>query len=288
MFDCLIIGGGPAGIAAACQIKRYGFKSAIIEKSCVGGLVRNANLIENYPNYYNGISGEQFAHELESFAINSDVSVIKDTVILADYSHSFFHINTLHHTYVSKSLIVASGTKAKKNLGFPIDNNALTRIYYEIATLKNIQGKNIAIIGAGDAAFDYALNLSRKNNITILNRTDIIKSLGVIYERAISLDSIEYLANFRITQITSCEDKIMIHRNADETRQFDMIIAAIGREPNDGFLSNNLKKLYPNLDAYQQAGDVKNGLFRQCSIAVGDGVRAAMKINEFLKKECNL
>ncbi|MDP8228420.1 MAG: NAD(P)/FAD-dependent oxidoreductase, partial [Candidatus Electryoneaceae bacterium] len=52
-----IIGAGPAGIAAVIQLQRYGVDPVILEKDAVGGLLRSANLIENYPGFPNGISG---------------------------------------------------------------------------------------------------------------------------------------------------------------------------------------------------------------------------------------
>ena len=61
VYDTLIVGGGPAGIAAAIQLKRSGFKVLILEKNKLGGLLRNANLVENYPGFPGGLSGKSWS-----------------------------------------------------------------------------------------------------------------------------------------------------------------------------------------------------------------------------------
>ena len=63
--EVIIIGAGPAGIAAAIQLKRFGIKALIFEKDRIGGLLRNANRIENYPGFPEGISGIRFVERLE-------------------------------------------------------------------------------------------------------------------------------------------------------------------------------------------------------------------------------
>ena len=60
-YDCIIIGAGPAGVAAAVHMKRTGLNIVLIEKKNIGGLLRNANLIENYLGFPEGISGKRFA-----------------------------------------------------------------------------------------------------------------------------------------------------------------------------------------------------------------------------------
>ena len=89
--DCpkiVIIGGGPSGIACAIQLIRYGYNPVIIEKNEPGGLLRNANLVENYPGFPNGISGIDLSHIFVEQLNRFGVELISDEVISLDYAEN--------------------------------------------------------------------------------------------------------------------------------------------------------------------------------------------------------
>jgi thioredoxin reductase len=144
----------------------------------------------------------------------------------------------------------------------------------------------VFIVGAGDAAFDYALNLAKANEITLLNRGNAVKSLPLLVERAKASPRICYRPNTAISRITLREggnDLSLECLSPAGPVVFiaDYLIFAIGRHPKLDFLSERLLKCKSRLEESGQLffiGDVKNGLFRQTAIAVGDGMRAAMEL----------
>ncbi|MBT4511968.1 MAG: NAD(P)-binding domain-containing protein [Chloroflexi bacterium] len=278
-----IIGAGPGGIAAAIQLKRWGLKPLLLEKDHVGGLLVNANLVENYPGFPQGISGLQLVRLFQSQMERIGVTVTCDEVLQLDYDDGFI-VKTKEREFVSRFVMVASGTQPIPFDGFEIAEEIADRVFYEVHSLVDLSGKRIAIIGAGDAAFDYSLNMFRKNEVTILNRSVKPKCLPLLWERVAKESRISYYENTSIVGMQSSGDGLILnYKNAqgDWELGVDYVIFAIGRKPQLDFLSPQLRERAAELEGeglLYFVGDVKNDIFRQTSIAVGDGVRSAMKI----------
>lgn len=278
-FKVAIIGAGPAGIACAIQLKRYEIDFIIFERNKPGGLLRNANLVENYLGFPEKITGEElvnlFCRQLEFNNINPT----KENVESIDYKDGF-SIKTNKSRYQSEILIVASGTKPKR-LNIKIPPNTKSKIFYEVVALKKLNGEKIGIIGSGDAGFDYAIGLSKKNKIIIFNRTDKHKCLPILFKRCMENKNIMYITNFEITKIQLKNKKLVLHPKNKKSVSVDYLIVAIGREPNLDFLSKNIKHKLKMLEKNKKLymiGDVKNKIFRQTAIAVGNGIKTAMEI----------
>lgn len=155
--DVVIIGAGPAGITAAIQLKRYGVPFALLEKGRVGGLLWNANLVENYPGFPNGISGPELVALLVQHMARLAVEVTCGEVVALDYDEFGLLVSTQNSTYRPRCVVVATGTQPRP-FSLPISPNARGRVVRDVVPLLNVEGKHVAIIGAGDAAFDHALN----------------------------------------------------------------------------------------------------------------------------------
>jgi thioredoxin reductase len=275
-----IIGGGPAGIATAFQLKRSDFDPIIFEKGNVGGLVVNANLIENYPGFLNGISGIDFVEILKKTVEKYKLDIRYENVINVNYKNKIFKVETNKKKYEFNILIVASGTIPEHLMA--LEKKYPEEIFYNVQELFKYKSKKIAIIGSGDVAFDYALNLSKKNEIYILNRGTDTKCLPLLFERVMKNKKIHYFKNAEI----SVNSKKFIEIENNGNRQgldIDFILCAIGRKQNLGFLKNISKEKRQEFMKNQRlffVGDVKNDIFRQLSIAVGDGIKTAMFIRK--------
>ena len=292
-----IIGAGPAGISAAVQLKRHGIDPLLLEKVKPGGLLKNAWSVENYPGFPGGIPGPRLVRLFEKQLGWAGVRVVFEEVVNLDMKNGRFLLKTPSRTFSSEIVVLATGTKPK---AFPLlsrENCSLTKkalknIYYEVYPLLKTTGKKIAIVGAGDAAFDYALNLSRHNTntITILGRGKRVRALPLLFDRASENPNISYKPNTIITTIgTNPEERLVLQVSEGKDRfelVADHLLCALGREPQLDILSPSLTT---NLDmmvsegALYLIGDVKNKDFRQVGIAVGDGILAAMKIARRMK-----
>ena len=280
-----VIGAGPAGLAAALQLKRYGIQALVLEKSSPGGLLHNANLVENYPGFPGGIRGVDLVRLMTEQALGIGVRVTHDEVIELDFVDDEFKIKTASAVYHSRQVVVASGTKERRFGDFEVPEALSGRVLYEVYPLLEVSGGEIAIVGAGDAAFDYALNLARENQVLVLNRGTDLKCLPLLWERANVEPRIKYLENVTIRELVpSSKGHILIKYSTpqgDSSLEADYLIGAIGRDPQLDFFSNNVKQNIRRLQrdgSLYLVGDVKNDIYRQTSIAVGDGILAAMEI----------
>jgi len=234
MHNTIIIGAGPAGIAAAIQLRRASVDFLLLEKGRIGGLLLNANLIENYPGFTEPISGPDLVQRFKTQIDSLGIKVLSDEVVSTVLSSpspkltpqreegvdAKFSVSTNQMTYKCKNLIVASGTKPKR---LSTEDN----VCYEVYPLLDLKDKDISIIGGGDAAFDYALNLAKKNRVKIFYGGEKPKCLPILHERVMESKNIDIIRHPPLQSPFRGRDEVLL--------------AAIGREPNIDFLVPDLK-----------------------------------------------
>ncbi|MBK5109245.1 MAG: NAD(P)/FAD-dependent oxidoreductase [Anaerolineales bacterium] len=287
--DVIIVGAGPAGLATALQLERYGIKPLVIEKGEIGGLLHNANLVENYPGFPGGIPGPQLVDLFKQQVRYDELNLLNSRLTNLDYSNDRFEFSIKGKILHSHIAVIASGTKPRLLRNLPIPPEIQDKLYYEVYPLLEVKDRQIAIIGAGDAAFDYGLNLAQENDVIILNRGVEISCLPLLWERSKLNPRIQYHAQTAITRISPGPGgRISLECNSSRTFVVDYLIAAIGRDPSLDFISGQFAEKTIQLEnsgKLYYVGDVANGLYRQTAIAVGNGILAAMKIYKFLKEK---
>lgn len=290
----IIIGAGPGGLSTALQLKRYGILPLIFEKDQVGGLLNNANLVENYPGFPKGIPGPALVKLFIDQLQNHSIPIVNEKVEVLQFRKENFQVRTDRQEYQSNILVIASGTKPRRFTDIKIPKEIQGQVFYQVYPLLHLSGKRIAIVGAGDAAFDYALNLARGNEIEILNRGEQVSCLPLLWERAKQSPRIHYHPGTKISTLHPTIDRSISLECQTPAGQVvfevDSLVGAIGREPQLDFISGQFSKKAIQLensgDLYY-VGDVINGLYRQTAIAVGNGILTAMKIYNHLQ-ESNL
>jgi len=281
----LIVGAGPAGIAAAIQLQRSGIPHLLFEEERVGGLLWNANLVENYPGFPAGIGGPRLAGLFEKQLRRSGVRVTFERVEQVRVQDGELRVEAGGAAYRPRFLVVASGTKPRPlPPGLPAAPG--DRILSEVYPLLGVNGRQVVIVGAGDAAFDYALNLAKNNTVTILHRGGETGCLPLLHERAghSATIALHVDTSVRRVEVQGAAGRLRIECERDGERFFlesDHLVYAIGREPQLDFLPGGIGTGCQRLVSSGRlhfVGDVTNGLYRQTAIAVGDGLRAAMRI----------
>ncbi len=291
MDEVTIIGAGPAGIACALQLARQGICPVLLEGDSPGGLLRNANLVENYPGFPGGIPGPELAGLF--LAQLASVGIIPKSlrVLLLDHREGAFLLQTGESSFSSRIVVVASGTRPIPLEPGRVAPEAGGLVFYEIVPLADKENKRIVIVGGGDAAFDYALNLGRRNEVVILNRGAKTRALPLLKERVAGAKRIRYIPGAQVEAVRPDQRQgLIIGVDEGGKRSIlpaDYLVCAIGRAPEAEFVSPGLKDARDLTERglIHFIGDVKNGMFRQTAIAVGDGIRAALMIAEKLRKE---
>lgn len=126
-----IIGAGPAGIAAAIQCQRQEIPFVIFEKNRIGGLLHNANLVENYPGFPDGISGPDLIDKFQQQLFAVEIEVRKSKVGKIDFINDSFQFSAGNDFWQSSYLILATGTKPVAS-NTPLPAELADQVHYEI------------------------------------------------------------------------------------------------------------------------------------------------------------
>ena len=299
--EVTILGAGPAGIAAAIYLKRAGFSPTLFEKQQPGGLLRHAFLVENYPGFPRGITGTKLADLFVKHLQKIGVAITKSEVKRVDHQNAAFCVKTDNGVFVSSAIIIASGNNPKK---IQITDAALfegTRLFYEPSSipLKETAGKKrILVIGGGDIAFDYSLTLlERGHELTILCRSEPV-CLPLLKKRVLQKKATLQVMCVPQKIWKNHKGLLLQCRQQDQIKECsaDFILVACGRDQNISFLHPNLTKYFDNQKNFPQtslpglyaAGDVVRGTYRQTGVAVGDGIHAAMMVQNYLKEKAGV
>lgn len=182
-------------------------------------------------------------------------------------------------------MVIASGTKPKT---LDVRGSSSVKIFYDVYKLFNVRNKEIVIIGGGDAAFDYAVNSGRNgNSVSIIHRSSKPNCIPALLNKVSQMKNISYFCNLNIEQVSKEKRKTIIVCGENKIFRADYLIAAIGREPQLDFIEKGKTKWVKRLNGKSLffIGDVKNEIFRQATISIGDGIFTAMKISQKLREE---
>ncbi len=284
--DVVIVGAGPAGISAAIYLKRIGIEPLLLEKDRIGGLLLNANLVENYPGFPEGITGEDLVDLLGKQLERWDVEVRKSDVSRIVPMNYGFNIITSDGEIEAKTVVLATGTRPSKAGISGEKEYENERLFYEIRDLPRMKGASYLVVGSGDAAFDYAMSLSKSaGRIDIVYRSAEPKCISLLLERVKETPNITLHSDTEPDTLNEKNGKMKLSCNVEGGKaefEADYLLIACGREPSsvevEG-LGHVSESRFPGLHV---VGDVKRGRYRQVSIAVGDGVHAAMSIADYL------
>jgi thioredoxin reductase (NADPH) len=293
MNDVAIIGAGPAGIAASIYLKRAGIDVTLFEKDEIGGLLLNAHFVENYPGFPYGISGKNLCNILMEHLEKWKIKTVMKAVNNIEIKNNLFILSNRENRETFKAVILATGT-TPKTLDIPGAQDLSGKlVFYEIKDLlpKVIQKNCVTVVGSGDAAFDYSLNLADNNVIVeIFFRSEKPKCLTLLEDRVKNCSKIKLHPNLEPIQIIENKGKPEIKFKSSKTKDVisinsDYILLACGRKPNKSLITKNLEN--NNISGFFIAGDVKTRQFRQVGIAVGEGIHAAMATEAYLRGNKN-
>ncbi|MFX0116800.1 MAG: FAD-dependent oxidoreductase [Candidatus Hodarchaeota archaeon] len=315
-YDAIIIRAGPAGLTAALYLARDGYDVLVIEKSTIGGQLYITNVLDNYPGFPQGISGDQFAQNLRSqverfgveFLVPYEVNSVGPCHD-ADEGGSFGkctyrRIRTMTgKEFLCYAVLVATGSNYRQLVVPGSDTLTGTNIHYcatcEGAFYKN---KELFIIGGGNSAFEEALYLEEKfaDHVTILVRGESPKASPLLQGKVAERENIDIWVNSEVLKVEGenrPEKVIVSHKDQEKEAEYypDGIFVFIGLTPNTKFLQNEIKldsagfiitnqALQTSIAHIYAAGDCRKGATNQAISAAGEGASAAIMLRECLRK----
>ncbi|MCR5431002.1 MAG: thioredoxin-disulfide reductase [Lachnospiraceae bacterium] len=302
-YDLVIIGSGPAGLAAAIYAARAELNFVVIEKTGVsGGQVLLTYEVNNYPGFKN-ISGYDLATALRDHAESLGSTFLTGEVSsLTRERDKTFHITCEDGTeYVSRSVIACTGAGHRK-LGIPGEEEFAGAGVSYCATCDGafFKNKTVAVIGGGDTAFEDALYLSRLcEKVYIVHRRSLFRATGSLVSLARRAQNIEFLTDMVPKEICGTDGLVSsltlknVRTGAESSIDVSGVFVAIGMTPNselfsqitecnkEGFIitSSDCSTQMPGLYA---AGDVRTKDLRQIVTAVADGAVAVSSLVKYL------
>ncbi len=295
MWDVIIIGGGPAGLAAGIYAGRARLKTALLEKLLPGGQAAVTDFIENYPGFPDGIAGPDLMGKMEEQAEKFGCEIKYEEVVQVNLQKR--KVATHAEVYDWKSLIIATGADPKK-LDIPGGDTLLGRGISFCATCDGalFSGRTVAVVGGGDSALKEASYLTRfASQVFVIHRRKELRAEKITQERAFADPKIEFVWDTIITDVLG-EQRVESVRLKNvktgevSTLKVDGVFIYIGRVPNtslfdvekdeEGYILTD-NNMHTSVEGVFAAGDCRKKKHRQVATAVGDGVAAAMSAEEY-------
>lgn len=291
VHDTAILGAGPAGCGAAVQCRRLDLEPVLLDRTGeAGGLVREARLLENYPGLPVPTPGSDFAAGLQSMLVRNRIEVMMFEAMKISMEGCNFRLEGGGGRLLSRSLILAVGTRPVE---FSLQGDDGITVHRSILRLKASPPARAAVIGGGEAALDYSLNLADSGTlVTILVRGSGLRSSGKLKEEVLSREGIRILYNTAPLSASSLGGGVIGIElgtpSGTVLLETDAVLAAVGRKPflpAAGFGFSHVRgTVSTSLEGFYIVGDASLGSLGQASIAAGQGVLAGMMAHDFLKR----
>ena len=296
IYDLLIVGSGPAGLAAAIYAQRARLDTLVIEKEYIsGGQVVNTYEVDNYPGipgingYELGVKFREHADQLGARFVTAEV---KDIII----EETTKKVVTSEGDYRAKAVILAMGA-THRELQVPGEKELAGMGVSYCATCDGafFRGRTVAVVGGGDVAVEDAIFLARGcEKVYLIHRRDELRAAKSLQEKLFACDNVEVIWDTVVREICG-EDHVesvkLYNVKTEETKCMDMdgVFVAVGIVPNSqiarglvdmdegGYIlaGEDGATSQPGIFA---AGDIRKKALRQIVTAVADGANAVTAV----------
>jgi thioredoxin reductase (NADPH) len=300
MEEMVIIGSGPAGLAAAIYAGRSQLSPLLVTGNALGGQAATTSEVENYPGFPDGIGGLELTQRMQQQAERFGARVQMDEVVEVNLRQHPFLVRTHGDTYEARTLIVATGVSPRL-LGVPGEDEFRGRGVSYCATCDGFfyRDKEVAVVGGGDAAVEEAVFLTRfASTVYIIHRRDRLRAQKVVQQRAFETDKIKFVWDSVVTEVLG-QDTVTAVRTKnvktgeETTLAVEGMFSYIGTVPNTQLFQGQLaldergyiatdRRMHTSAPGVFAAGDVQERTLRQVATAVGSGAIAAMEAEKFI------
>lgn len=299
MYDCIIIGAGPAGMTAAIYTARRKLKTLVLAKAVGGQMIWSAD-VENYTGF-TMISGadltlrfqEHMAALKEDLEVKLDIEVVK----LEKNITSFTVEDKQGNVYYAKSIIIASG-RLPRHLGVPGEEQLWGKGVAVCATCDGplYKGKDVVVVGGGNSAMDAICSLAKvARQVYVINVADDLTGEAIVKDKIMSCSNTKVFNSAKVTKILGDTQVtgIAFQKMGEPEQELAVngVFIEIGYEPSISFadiveknekheikVDKDLQTSVPGIFA---AGDINDAWGEQIIIAAGEGAKAAMAVSNY-------
>ena len=299
-YDMLVVGGGPAGAAAAIYAARKGIRTGVVAER-FGGQVSDTMAIENFISV-KATDGPKLVAGLEQHVLDYDVDLMKLQKAVRLEKKEFIEVELENGAILqSKSVVLATGARWRE-MNVPGEQEYRNKgvAYCPHCDGPLFKGKKTAVIGGGNSGIEAAIDLAGiTEHVTVLEFSDTLRADDVLVKKANSLPNVTIIKNAMTTEVMGDGQRVIglkyTDRLTDESHLVDVagIFVQIGLVPNSEFLKDTLElsnrgEIIVNahgetsIPGVFAAGDVTTAPYKQIVISMGSGATAALGAFDYL------
>ncbi|MCX6086113.1 MAG: FAD-dependent oxidoreductase [Caldiserica bacterium] len=299
--DILIIGAGPAGLAAALYASRSLVKPIVLERVSVGGLVLSTEWIDNYPGFPDGIAAPELMERMRQQAERFGAEFVSDEALTLDRTETGFRVTTAGDVvYQAGSVIITTGAMPRV---LPVKEESKYRgrgiSYCATCDAAFFKGKPVAVVGDGGSAVEEALVLARGcSKVTVVHPLDSLQAEPILVEQLRSLPNVELVSGAAPAAVEG-EGKVerlrlRLAAGGERTLEVSAVFVAMEFVPTGDLLKGLVEvdaqgyvvapeSTETGIPGLYAAGDVRRKSLRQIVTAVADGAVAAQKAGTYVR-----
>lgn len=295
MYDCIIIGCGPAGMTAAVYLARAGKKVLILEKETIGGQISSSPKVENYPGFIE-ISGTELSNNMyeQIMKYDVDIEIEEVTKIVPGIIKT---VITDSAEYETKSIIIAVGTKHRL-LGLDNEEELIGNgIHFCVSCDGSFyKDKVVGVVGGGNSGIIDAIYLADiAKKVYVFQNLDYITAEQNLIDQLSKKQNVEIMLSTKVMKYNGSDELTGVDVQTEQvskTIDLDGLFLAIGLLPQNDFLEEVIElddrnyvisfDTKTNVDGIYVAGDCRTKEFRQVTTATNDGTIAANNVINYL------
>lgn len=302
LYDMVIVGGGPAGLAAALYACRARYKTLLVERIGLGGQLLTYEKVDNYPGFPEGITTFELTELFKAQAVRFGMEHRSAEVTSMDVSDPIKVLHTADGPIRAKAVIIATGCAPKKlRVKGEAEFTGRGVSYCAVCDGPFYRNETVAVVGGGDTAVEEAVYLTKfASQVHIIHRRDALRAVKVIQEEALANPKITVHWNRVVTEIhggpQGVTDLALQDTLTGDVSRLDVsgVFIFVGLIPNTHWVPQTVRRdglgflitddaMATSVPGVFAAGDVRAKALRQIVTAVGDGATAAFSAGRYIE-----
>jgi len=299
-YDVIIIGGGPAGLTAGLYTARARLNALLIEKGLMGGQIVNAERIENFPGFPEGVSGFELGELMHKQTLKFGLKTLSAEVTGLKPRERGNTVETTEGNFTAKAVIIAGGTSRQK-LDVPGETEFTGKgvSYCAVCDAAFFKDLPVAVVGGGNSAVTEAIQLTRfASKVVVIHRRNQLRATRILQDKAFAEPGIEFIWDSVVREIEGGDfvERIKL-QNVKTGKESALAISGVfistGFRPNTDYLKDVLPldnngaivtntRMETSLPGIYAAGDIRQKTEWQAVTAAGDGATAALNAEKLL------